>query len=484
MHCDTNRTQLRSRTGECHPRFGTLFSPGGLQNKMPPLSSLRRRRHPVFCTALFALLSCLASCGRSHLTVDGRFDDWPDAPCRVVVEDSRLWIDLRTDGQPVNLQQLPEPMQVRVELDDGATQTIELTFSPEPGNMGVAMNRVLRNGRRESGSPYELDVMFAPTTASTRFELVVDLSPLMKSDGVVRLLDAPCDEFIEISDHPTPRIGSANIPTCEEDAIRIVSWNVQFGELLKQRARAGSILQSLDPDVLLLQELEDDQTTAELCTFLDETLGTDAGSWHATASPVGSRLRSMVAVRAAKPSAPTNPITVDGEPVRVAFLPFFWRQRLWLAGSIHLQCCGGVGGPQDDTRIAQSAAINDEVDRIMASGNFAGVIMGGDLNLVGSETPLQMLIEGRDRNGDDAMIADGMQLDGRSAVTWSDATSRFTPGRLDWLIYTGSSLRQSRSFVLDCEDLSPESRSRHGLQPTDTAAVSDHLPLILDVSIR
>jgi endonuclease/exonuclease/phosphatase family metal-dependent hydrolase len=483
MHCDTNRTQLQSGLGECRPRLASLFYPGGLQNKMPPLSSLRRRRHPVFYWLLATCISCVTACSTPKMQVDGLFTDWPDATNHVLADGSTLWIELRTEGRPVNLQQLDEPMRVRLRLDEPAPQTIEIEFSPEPGGMGVGMSRMHADGRLEVMSPYELDVMFAPTVAADRFELAVDLAPLLTTATDVHV-SVPSRKSATVRVNPRPADRSARIPPRADDALRIVSWNVQFGELLKQRDRSAAILQALAPDVLLLQELEDDQTADALCAFLGDTLGTDPAPWQAAASPVGTRLRSMVAARSDDQTSLRTAILLDGEPIRVAMLHVRWHDRLWLAGSIHLQCCGGIDGPEDATRIAQVAAINDAIDRMSSETPCAGAILGGDLNLVGSDTPLRMLVEERDRSGHDALIADGLQLDDRSAVTWTDVDSRFTPGRLDWIVYTGSSLRQTRSFVLDCEDLSADALERHGLHHADTASVSDHLPLVLDVAIR
>ena len=483
MHCDTNRTQLHSGHGTCRSRLASLFNPGGLQIRMPPLSSLRRRRHPVFDWLRVASLSFIAACSTPQLQVDGQFNDWPNATDHVVVQDSTLWIKLHTAGQAVNLQQLDEPMHVRIQLEDPATQTIELAFSPEPNGMGVGMTRMHADGRREVMSPYELDVMFAPTVASNRFELTVDLATLLTGETDV-VVTIPSREPIKVRVHPPSAHHAARIPSRAHDALRIVSWNVQFGELLKQRDRSAAILQALAPDVLLLQELVDDQTSTALCDFLNEALGTEPEPWQAAASPIGTRLRSMVAARSDDQTSRQTTIMLEGEPIRVALLHVRWHDRLWLAGSIHLQCCGGIDGPEDATRIAQVAAINEAIDRMNTTIPCAGAILGGDLNLVGSDTPLRMLIEGRDPSGDDALIAEGMQLDGTSAVTWSDVNSRFTPGRLDWIVYTGSSLQPSRSFVLDCTDLSVDTLEQHGLRCTDTAAISDHLPLVLDVVIR
>ncbi|MDG2291184.1 MAG: hypothetical protein P8L37_00880, partial [Phycisphaerales bacterium] len=136
MHCNTIRTQLQSGTRFIQTRLASLFYPGGLQYGMPPLASLRRRRHSVICISACAWMSLCSACSTSHMQVDGRFSDWTDPNSRTQVEGSKLWIDIRTSGPPVNLQQLKKPMTLELQLDDGMHRSIKLTFSPSPRAMG------------------------------------------------------------------------------------------------------------------------------------------------------------------------------------------------------------------------------------------------------------------------------------------------------------------------------------------------------------
>ena len=57
-------------------------------------------------------------------------------------------------------------------------------------------------------------------------------------------------------------------------------------------------------------------------------------------------------------------------------------------------------------------------------------IIAGDWNLVGTNIPLQIV------KADTLSIVDAFQPDGLVAATWSDADSSFTPGRLDWMLYS------------------------------------------------
>lgn len=362
--------------------------------------------------------------------------------------------------------------------------------------MGVALETRNRDGRSINDSPYELDVIFAPTTASNRFELLIDFSSLVPEPARCRLEglgDEPVSFNLVPHEHvETPQPKGASIPSCPPGSIRVVSWNVRFGALLQQKERAGRILKALQPDIILFQELVDEQTPADVASFLDEQLGQEGGGWSAAASPVGSRLRSMVAARGSGSPDMIELIRMQSDPDRfvraVAMKIDLGSGRSLLACSVHLRCCGAAGGREDLQRIEEARMIHAQLGQYLKRWGCRDVVIGGDLNLVGSRQPLELISDGLDPAGGDLAIARPVQLDGERLATWADpsgnAASAFTPGRLDWLLYSGSGLQPVQSFILDSTDLSPEDLENRRLEAEDTALLSDHYPVVLDVRRR
>ena len=117
-------------------------------------------------------------------------------------------------------------------------------------------------------------------------------------------------------------------------------------------------------------------------------------------------------------------------------------------------------------------------------GGGDGIVIAGDFNLVGSPDPLTLMAAELDFDGTGLKIASSLQLDGRSNVTWSDAAQPFGPGRLDYLLYSGSTLKLLGSFVLDSRDVEPRWRDTHGLDVNDTDLAADHLPIVADLMFR
>ncbi len=151
---------------------------------------------------------------------------------------------------------------------------------------------------------------------------------------------------------------------------------------------------------------------------------------------------------------------------------------------MHLTCCGRPGDTRDQKRQIEVESIRAALQATLPPDPTLGVIVVGDFNLVGERYPLDLMADGLDRDGSMAEIAPMMQLDGRTNATWADPGQPFAPGRLDYLVYSDSSLDLQGSFVLDCRDLGSAALARYGLSADTTAEASDHLPLVADFAWR
>ena len=146
-----------------------------------------------------------------------------------------------------------------------------------------------------------------------------------------------------------------------------------------------------------------------------------------------------------------------------------------LVVSTHLRCCGYAGSFEDRTRVVEADAIRRAIASAVASGRFDGVIVGGDLNVVGSRWPLDILAE-------NLQVVEPLQFGGRSNTTWSDVRQPFLPGRLDFLLLSDPSPAVRRSFVFDSRLVHPRWLRHHGLRAGDTVEASDHRPVVVDLS--
>ncbi len=164
-------------------------------------------------------------------------------------------------------------------------------------------------------------------------------------------------------------------------------------------------------------------------------------------------------------------VTLDGRDV--LFVP------------VDLQSAGYDGSPRDRLRELQARTLNRAVAAALAERPHAGLVVGGDLNVVGSARPLDELRRSLGIDGDDLAVARPERLRDRSLSTWRSTwgDDPFSPGRLDFVLYRGAVLRAQRAFVFDAADMTADALRELGIRGSDTEH-SDHLPLVVDFRVR
>ncbi|MBC8201140.1 MAG: endonuclease/exonuclease/phosphatase family protein [Planctomycetes bacterium] len=373
---------------------------------------------PILPLLLFAL---------SPIQIDGSFDDWTGTADSF--EDSSYIYERIKLPRPACLQKLAKEKAVSI-------GPYEILFSPNESGHGVSCSK---DG--EQISPYAIGLVFAPSTASREFEIRIDKPQTKKN----------CTFDLE-----------------KTGAFRVVSWNVQFGSLLDNTRCSTRILKALKPDVLLLQELDSDDTPEIVVAFLQDTLG---DSWNVLMSEVNGTERHHKLRSAIASTFPLEELVIKNKGTLKAV-----RAHADIYGtvvqllSLHLRCCGGPQGEEEEQRQREAKIIR----RAAKSPKSKASIIAGDWNLVGTKKPLKIVV------GRDFTVVEALQPDGELYATWSNTNSPFTPGRLDWMVFNGKKIQTSNSFVLDSSDLDAETLEKYGLQRDDTANLSDHLPLVAD----
>lgn len=463
---------------------------------------------------------------------------------RVWATDDPLWLHLSVEvGRAVNVQAMAGELHLVMDADgdadtggtrwglDGADFEIVLSRldRPQPGGFGAGFG--LRAVEGDSvgalGSAYDLDVAALPTHASDRFELRVSRNGT--SDGFGRLgttvravLVAVRDgRVFDRTDPWTYTFSSAGDPTAvgaditlltdpPAGSFRVAAWNVSEGSF-RSPAGHARVLAAVRPDVVLLDEVYGDATLDDLRAFFAEPGLAALGTWDFVLAEGGGRQKTVVAARdravrqepgmvevryapgalealrtevpeAAYPlldaeaerhmSATGGWIDIDG--VEVLFVP------------LDLQSAGYAGSPQDELRIVQARTLAQHVrDAMEGSGGPAPVVVGGDLNLVGSVDPLRIMSEGLDVDGSDLTRAALDRLGEASRTTWRDTRQGpFAPGLLDMTLYSDAVLEQVGGFVFATDDLTDAQLAQLRLERDLSAASSDHLVVVTDLRVR
>ncbi len=425
----------------------------------------------------------------------------------------------------------------------GADLAIVLSRQEDPAadvrGAGVGVRRIGKSGLGEIEGAATVGLLVSPTHSSDRFEVRLERSAMLPLQfaapqdsepnlvhGRLRYLRAGAvvDET-PVFTHTLATEPGQGPPLLDGDAVartpntlRVVAWNVSDGNFRDRPEAFRRALAALEPDVVLLDEVYADVTVGDLARFGRGVGPAKESSWSWWLAAGGGRQRTAVGARGlelrgeaalarvdhppgalgrwlsevgGEPESPRQPMasrlarseaagglsatgawaTVKGRPV--LFVP------------VDLQSGGYDGSPRDRLRELQARTLNRAIAAVLADRPDAEVVIGGDLNVVGSSRPLEALRSGLGPGGGDLGMARPERLRDRSLATWRSTRARdpFSPGRLDYVLYRGTLLRIERAFVFDAADLSPAALAQLGVRASDTLQ-SDHLPLVVDFTVR
>jgi hypothetical protein len=469
-----------------------------------------------------------------RVPVAARVDGEGSGPCDVrelrLAQDSAGIYLLFDCGQEVTLQQMAGTLSLLFDADgDPETGTtlhglpgtdVVVDFSPR-GQAGTTIRNTLAPTEVRTADAVAL--AFEPTHAAARYEIRIGrggvlsgLAPLFTGkrvtvmavstdeDGTVGDSVGPAtlrlDDFepIQLNGRQDPLARAPNT------AFRALSWNVARGLVTRPDAFLR-VIAALAPDLLLLDEAPELPSVEPLKSFfLRLPTHPDAPPWNLIYGGGGGYQRGLLASREplqgvdafrrieypAPASSQLRQVLSDPKRIEreqliatqglaVSAGAVMLQGRRLLAVSVDLQCCGTPNSFDDRKRNLEAELIRDAVRAALAKERFDGVIIAGDFNLVASRSALETLTEGLDLDGSALAVAEPLQLDGLTVATVDSPGARFAPGRLDFQLYSDSTLEVARTFVLDARDLSPRWLLRHNLQGSDQRA-SDHLPIVTD----
>ncbi len=462
----------------------------------------------------------------TDVTIDGVFDEWRNRSpiysdrqdqSGEAIDFGRLWAD--NDDRFVYLSVEVGLDEISLQNGDSITLYLDTDNDSTTGQpiSGIGAELIWIFGSRRGvyvtpEASVGLDhanvgLISAPTVTSDRFELALDLHAdpfslglLFPSDtvGVVfeattggDILPDPGDRaFFVIDRAAAERPYSYDLSREDESDLRILSWNVERdGFFESRRTRAyEQILNAVDPDVIGFTEIIE-HTVAQTLDRLETLLPSGpAEQWFGS----GSSWDIVVASR--------RPITRSFDLIRgsaggyLIDLSDMIGSDLFLVVA-HLKCCGGV---------AEDRKRQGQIDQVMAfirdsklDGTLVAntpIVIVGDMNFVGDSQQQKTLTDGDivnvsfgpsfDPDWDNSPLTDAMPLvTGMPATfTWPGRGEDFSPGRLDYVVYTDFVLEGASTFALNTRRMPSSELQRLGLNATDTIVASDHLPMVTDFS--
>lgn len=435
--------------------------------------------------------------------IDGDFDDWAGVPVGLndPAGDATGAFDV-TEARAASAGTV-----VFVEFDSGTVLNLAAGpnsdreifirfFLPASGtNVYVQLhdpNRVYVNTSGSTRSWSTVGFGAAPTFASDRFEMKIDLSSVgaqvgdavrvsFGANGTATTSSDDTAGFIPITlggDAPVLHDGSVTPDACA--LLRLASLNVLNGGLTDGDAGIAALVDAVDADVYCFQE-EGGANATQIETVLNAIDPTGDGlPWNA----------HVVADNVIASQLPLITMTSFNGEYSAAIIDGGTPETSVAVLSIHPKCCGYIGSSEDTQRINQTAGMVLTIDALR--GALPGsalhpyrdvpIVVAGDWNLVGSRTPLDMLtapaIPGVER-----LILPKPGSDDHATWRSLSASSNFAPGQLDLIVYSADQLTALNAFVLDSETLTNAQLSDLGLNPNDSRD-SDHLMMVADLATR
>ncbi len=467
----------------------------------------------------------------AQLAVDGDVGDWDSIPI--------LQEDPAGDGGAVDLAHLTLAhsdrylflrlaMQDAVMLQQDNDLTLHLDLDANPNTGGDAGEEVSwtfgeRGGRYYGSTVQELghaDLGFTslPTVTVPTYEIALDRTArpggqswLSDEDELCVIVTSAQDRLPDqdrvcytlsatdlSSADPPPT--DATIARRAGTQLRVVSYNVRRDDLFNDSVRRPyeRVLRALDADILALQEVYDHDAMETLDRVADLT-GATPDDLHAAKAGLDLTVVSTY------PILDTYTLAGFDDYRSAAYLldTETATGRSTLVINMHPPCCTG-GEPSSDLKRQRVVDAVAAFLRDLRSGEApidvpdqTPVIVTGDMNFVGDAQQPRTLSTGDivnrsmfgapsppDWDGTDLLDVNPAQTGAPLHTTWVNPNSSFPPGRLDYAYVTDSVLDVDQAFVLSTTQMDAASRSPAGLEADDTATASDHLPVVVDVSVR
>ncbi len=480
---------------------------------------------------------------QERIFIDNNYSDWSDTskvysdPSNDnnggVIDFKKFWVSndeeylyfrIQTGGEIVLVNDDFAPQYITLYLDtDNDAQTgksingigaeLEFTFSERKGTAFL-------NGAENF---YHEDIGFynAPTFSGDEFEFAIKrdasiagvnlfnnnkikivfaaYSSSQKSDYYDITPDNSGFEFKFNSDIPYPT-ADYTINKSNENYLRLMSYNIEQDGILDndKTTEFNHIFTALNPDIIGFTEVYDG-TSAQVASRIDFFLPPGDGEmwYHKKASDT----YDIVLVSRYEIKQSFTIYSDVGHDASGAFLldlrPKYDTDMLVIVS--HPKCCS-YKGDEDEKRQNQFDAIIQFIRNAVNEGgpltiaqNTPIAIMG-DMNLVGDSRQYQTLITGDIKYnvnyGDDFIpdwdnsdLDDAKPCATNTNMTYTTNVGSYPPGRLDYIVYTGSVISLLNTFALDAGKLTEDQLNEFGMSKDDTK-VSDHLPLIADIEFK
>ncbi len=426
-----------------------------------------------------------------YLKIDlGRETIWQNEALAAGGNDVRIYID-----------GAPRPKNPPGTTQEGASGPAPFCHDLEI-HLGSKLAWICQNGTQVPLSLNEVGMLVAPTHSSSTFEIAIPYTVRPRfGDPVPVIADPEVYFYIEETQggDRVPDEGLLSHQLLEEVSpldpiplrrqgtqdIRILCHNVLYTGPANRPDHFRRYLRALQPDIVNFQEMwewSEQQVERFMVSVLE-------GPWHV--AKVGDCVTASRFPITARAELWTNLVTrID--------LPDHQASADLVLFNAHSPCCGDNAGRDYIHDLIASSWRDLQTGEGAFSINAEDtVVMLGDFNMVGFERQLRSLRDGdivdNERFGPDFSPAreNGSLTNvplrhthSRHFYTWRADPAPFTPGKLDFILFSDDTAMLRNNFALWTSDMPLETLQQHGLERNDSILASDHLVLVADFAFK
>ena len=249
-----------------------------------------------------------------------------------------------------------------------------------------ASSAVLNSDFTTDPTPDEGNIITLPVIAGDS-SLAFRVNTLIDDDSdieFIKLKTSDGSDFIKLSDNElTITIADAPDPTDPTDPVdpsqtlTVVTWNIEYFPKAGTTTinKVAEIIESMDADVIALQEIADESAFDQLDNLLTEYEGKFYDVRYGQELAFLFKSSEITSISALTDIYSTDRDAFPREPVLVTITHSNGLEVTLI--NIHLKCCGGTGSDEANRREAASIKLEDYVDTNKPTNN---VIILGDWN--------------------------------------------------------------------------------------------------------
>ena len=469
----------------------------------------------------------LAVCGycsmgnSQQIILDDDFEDWNTEVSRYTdkqgdVGNGRIdFTDIRISNDDTYLYiYFDVTQEINLQEDNNIALILDFDNDINTGKktVGLGADIIYNFGKRQGflyagNSSYliyqsDIKLVTSPTVTSKRFEIAIARNFIFNNEtfSMGNLISAALSDESSYGDRAPDTEGgfvyefkkaepydkSVHLSKTNPAHLRIMSYNVLKDRLFNNSVyqNYNRIFNAIQPDIIGFCEIYDN-SSAQVAALIERFLPSVSNQkwYHASGNP-DIRLVSRYPILSVR--------SIDGN---AAFLIDLGKDKL-VAIMAHLPCCNNESSRQQEVDNIMSfvRGIRYGISAFQVPVNTPIIIMG-DMNFVGYSQQLHTFITGDIVNNqiygpdfspdwDNADLKDLKPLTTGQPMTYTwYSTGSYSPGRLDYMIYTGSAMQASNSFALWTQHMSSSDLSRYHLDYNDVTRASDHAPVVGDFTI-